>query len=446
MVAIEVLRGDITTVAADAIVNAAKSGLLGGGGVDGAIHRAGGPSILEECRRLRASTLPDGLPAGDAVATTAGDLPARWVIHTVGPVHSADEDRSAVLRSAYTRSLEVADELGARTVAFPLISAGSYGWPHADAVRQAIAAVRSSGTSVRTVTFVAFGEPMAELLRRELGVLVTAEELAARLGAPRAPVLLDVRWALGDPNGREHFRDGHIPGASFVDLETELAAPPAPEHGRHPLPEIADLQSAARRWGIDTGDAVVVYDATGNTAAARAWWLLRWAGVPDVRMLDGGLSAWTSAGLDLETGAGQPVPTGNVELTAGHLPTVTAGEAAERAVDGVLLDARAAERYRGEVEPVDPRAGHIPGARSAPTAENLDGAGRFADAEALRRRFAGLGADGSAPVAVYCGSGVTAAHEVAALAIAGVEAALYPGSWSQWCNDPDRPVATGPTP
>ncbi|MFD4182090.1 sulfurtransferase [Rhodococcus sp. NPDC058514] len=287
---------------------------------------------------------------------------------------------------------------------------------------------------------------MAELLRRELGVLVTAEELAARLGAARPPVLLDVRWALGDPNGREHFLAGHIPGARFVDLETELAAPPAPELGRHPLPGIADLQACARRWGIDDGDAVVVYDATGNTAAARAWWLLRWAGVADVRMLDGGLSAWTSAGLVLESGAGQSAPGGNVVLTIGHLPTVTADEAGELAADGVLLDARAGERYRGEAEPVDPRAGHIPGARSAPTTENLDGTGRFVDTEALRLRFARLGADGSTPVAVYCGSGVNAAHQVAALAIAGTEAALYPGSWSQWSSDPARPAATGPTP
>lgn len=443
MVAIDVIRGDITTFEADAIVNAANSGLLGGGGVDGAIHRAGGPHILDECRRLRATTLPDGLPAGDAVATTAGNLPARWVIHTVGPVYSAGEDRSAVLRSAYTRSLAVADELGARTVAFPLISAGVYGWPHSDAVHQAVSAVRSAETAVEKVTFVAFGESMAELLRRELSVLVTAEELAARQGMP---VLLDVRWALGDPNGREHFHAGHLPGASFVDLETELAAPPGPELGRHPLPAIADLQASARRWGIDDGAEVVVYDATGNTAAARAWWLLRWAGVADVRMLDGGLSAWTSAGFGLESGAGQSVPTGNVVLTAGHLPTVTADEAVERAADGVLLDARAGERYRGEVEPVDPRAGHIPGARSAPTTENLDSAGRFVNAETLRSRFAGLGVDGSAPVAVYCGSGVTAAHEVAALAIAGIEAALFPGSWSQWSSDPARPAATGPTP
>lgn len=165
MVTVEVVRGDITRVEADAIVNAANSRLLGGGGVDGAIHRAGGPAILAECRALRAGSLADGLPAGDAVATTAGNLPARWVIHAVGPVYSATEDRSATLRSAYTRSLEVADELGARTVAFPVISAGVYGWPHADAAAQAVSAVRASGTRVETVTFVAFADEMADLLR-----------------------------------------------------------------------------------------------------------------------------------------------------------------------------------------------------------------------------------------------------------------------------------------
>ncbi|GAA4478395.1 hypothetical protein GCM10023094_21980 [Rhodococcus olei] len=446
MVTIDVVRGDITRFEADAIVNAANSGLLGGGGVDGAIHRVGGPAVLAECRRLRETTLPGGLPAGDAVATTAGNLPARWVIHTVGPVYSAAEDRSAVLRSAYTRSLAVADELGARTVAFPLVSAGVYGWPHADAVHQAVSAVRSASTSVRRVTFVAFGDAMADLLRRELSPLVAVEELATRLGSARPTVLLDVRWALGDPHGHDHFLRGHLPGARFVDLDTELAAPPTPELGRHPLPAAADLQASARRWGIDDGDVVVVYDATGNTAAARAWWLLRWAGIADVRMLDGGLQAWTAAGYPLEEGPGVPVAAGTVVLGSGHLPTVTIDEVADLARDGIVLDARAAERYRGEVEPVDPRAGHIPGARSAPTTENLDGAGRFADAATLRRRFAELGADGSVPVAAYCGSGVNATHEVAALAIAGIEAALFPGSWSQWSGDPARPAATGPNP
>lgn len=165
---IRVIRGDITTVHVDAIVNAANSTLLGGGGVDGAIHRTAGPAILAECQQLRDNDLPDGLETGDAVATRAGLLPARWVIHTVGPVYSRGEDRSPLLRSAYTRSLEVADALGAETVSFPLISSGSYGWPAADAAHQAVTAVRNADTSVQQVTFVAFSEDMAGLLRREL--------------------------------------------------------------------------------------------------------------------------------------------------------------------------------------------------------------------------------------------------------------------------------------
>ena len=169
MTVIDIVQGDITTQRVDAVVNAANSSLLGGGGVDGAIHRRGGPAILEACRALRATTLPDGLAEGAAVATTAGDLPAKWVIHTVGPRYSRTEDRSAVLRSCYRRSLAVADELGAATVAFPLISAGSFGWPQADAARQAVDAVRAAPTKVGIVTFVAFDSVAADLLRRALG-------------------------------------------------------------------------------------------------------------------------------------------------------------------------------------------------------------------------------------------------------------------------------------
>ncbi|MBC2642674.1 MULTISPECIES: sulfurtransferase [unclassified Rhodococcus (in: high G+C Gram-positive bacteria)] len=274
--------------------------------------------------------------------------------------------------------------------------------------------------------------------------MVTTDELAESLSSDAPPILLDVRWALGDAEGRQHYLDAHIPGAVFVDLDTELAAPATPELGRHPLPAVADLQDAARRWGIRTGSRVVVYDATGNLAAARAWWLLRWAGVADVSMLDGGLGAWTAAGRAVRSGDEQARLPGDVVLTAGHLPTLTADEAAELAARGRLLDARAAERYSGQTEPVDPRAGHIPGARSAPTSENLRPDGRFAPAEALRERFAAVGAEPGTTVGVYCGSGVTAAHQVAALAIAGVDAALYPGSWSQWSSDPGRPVAVGP--
>ncbi|WP_227998765.1 sulfurtransferase [Nocardia australiensis] len=268
-------------------------------------------------------------------------------------------------------------------------------------------------------------------------VLISAGGLREALADNRFR-LLDVRWALGDPDGPQHYLDGHIPGAVFVDLETELAAPPSPTRGRHPMPELAQLEKCARSWGIRNGDPVAVYDATGGMAAARAWWLLRWAGIADVRILDGGLPGWTNAGGELATGTESDPETGDVELSPGHLPTIDADAAAKW--DGVLLDARAGERYRGETEPIDPRAGHIPGAHSAPTAANLGTDGRFLAAKELRTRFAEFG---SGPVAVYCGSGVTAAHQVAALAIAGVPAALYPGSWSQWSNDPKRPVATG---
>ncbi len=272
-------------------------------------------------------------------------------------------------------------------------------------------------------------------------VLVGAADL---LAAPVRPVLLDVRWAVGDERGRERYLEGHVPGAVFVDLETELAAPPSPAAGRHPLPPLEVLQAAARRWGVRTGDAVVAYDATGGLSAARAWWLLRWGGLTDVRLLDGALQAWVAAGGELESGDVVPEP-GDVVLTGGGMPTLTAGEAAALpARGGVLLDARAGERYRGEVEPLDPVAGHVPGAVSAPATGNLRPDGTFRDD--LAGRFAALGVWPGTTVGVYCGSGVHAAQEVAALAEAGIEAALWPGSWSEWTGDPSRPVVTGAGP
>ncbi|MCD1570379.1 sulfurtransferase [Agromyces mediolanus] len=279
-----------------------------------------------------------------------------------------------------------------------------------------------------------------------MSILITAEELAERLADEASrPVVLDVRWSLAAPDGRPAYRAGHVPGAVYVDLETELTAPPSPAAGRHPLPDEGAFTAAMRRWGVREGDAVVVMDDLGNQSAARAWWLLRHAGVADVRMLDGGLAAWRAAGGTLETGDVEAEP-GDATAHFGAMPVIDADAAAALPEHGVLLDARAAERYRGEVEPIDPAAGHIPGARSAPSAGNLDADGRFLPPEALRERFAALGADGERPVAVYCGSGVTASHGVAALALAGVAAALYPGSWSQWSNDPARPVATGDEP
>ncbi len=273
-------------------------------------------------------------------------------------------------------------------------------------------------------------------------MLLAAEDLAAAIEAAQDVVVLDVRWQLGRTDGRERYLAGHVPGAVFVDLEAELSGTPSPQVGRHPLPEAAELQASLRRWGVRTTSAVVAYDDTGLQAAARAWWLLRWAGLTDVRLLDGGWQAWTRAGLPVEAGEVVPEP-GDAVVRPGGMPVLDAGGAAAVAASGVLLDARAAERYRGEVEPVDPRAGHVPGAVSAPTADNLRPDGRFRTASELTRRYRELGVRGGVPVGVYCGSGVTAAHDVAALELAGVRAALYAGSWSQWSNDPGRPVETG---
>ena len=279
-----------------------------------------------------------------------------------------------------------------------------------------------------------------------MSVLVGVDDLAAESAAGRRVVLLDVRWALGDDTGHQRYLQGHLPGAVYVDLEMELTDPPSAERGRHPLPSVQRLQSAARRWGVRDGDAVVAYDAAGGLAAARAWWLLRWGGVEDVRLLDGGLRAWTRAGRPTEEGEVVPEP-GDVVLTGGGMPVLSLEEAAALpATGGVLLDARAGERYRGEVEPVDPRAGHVPGAISAPTTETLTGEETFRTAAELTEHFARLRVVPGAVVGVYCGSGVTAAHEIAALEQAGVTAALWPGSWSQWSADRDRPAATGPDP
>jgi thiosulfate/3-mercaptopyruvate sulfurtransferase len=272
--------------------------------------------------------------------------------------------------------------------------------------------------------------------------LISAAELRAQLSSGQPLALLDVRWALAGPTGRSAYLSGHIPGAVYVDLDTELAAPVAAGTGRHPLPALSALQTAARSWGLRAGQPVVVYDDSNGLSAARAWWLLRWASVSDVRVLDGGLSAWSADGGALTGDSTSPAP-GDIALSAGGLPVLTADQAAALPATGVLLDARAGERYRGEAQPIDPIAGHIPGATNAPTTDNLVAGGRFADPAALRERFAALGADGSEPVGVYCGSGVTAAHEILALARIGVPAALYPGSWSEWITDDRRPVATG---
>ncbi|MGH1562786.1 sulfurtransferase [Mumia sp. DW29H23] len=280
---------------------------------------------------------------------------------------------------------------------------------------------------------------MADPLREPL---VTAGALATLVENGEV-VVLDVRYVLGGEPGRAAYQAGHVPGAAYVDMDTELADPPGDgRRGRHPLPDPARFATAMRAHGVRSGVPVVVYDGADGTAAARAWWLLTYHGHPDVRLLDGGFAAWEAAGLPVASEEAVVEP-GDFVADPGHLPVVDADGAARVGRDGVLLDARVTPRYRGEVEPIDPVAGHVPGAVSAPTFDNVDADGRWRPAEVLADRFVGLGAVPGREVAVYCGSGVTAAHEVLALWRVGVDAALYAGSWSEWVSDPTRPVATG---
>ncbi|MFF0816807.1 sulfurtransferase [Rhodococcus sp. NPDC003318] len=277
--------------------------------------------------------------------------------------------------------------------------------------------------------------------------LVSVPELVELLDSDARVTVLDVRWSLPVPDGRAAYEAAHIPGAVYVDLESELSDHTVTGRGRHPLPTGAALQGALRRWGVDTEDTVVVYDDWNRAGSARAWWVLRAAGLGDVRILDGGWSAWVGADAATQTG---PAPTreGTITVThddlyAGALPTLTAEQAAARARSGVVLDARAPERYRGEVEPVDAVAGHIPGALNLPSTEVLREDGTFADAEKLKALFGDRGADGTGTVGAYCGSGVTAAVIAVAAARAGIDVELFPGSWSQWSSDPRNPVETG---
>lgn len=261
-------------------------------------------------------------------------------------------------------------------------------------------------------------------------VLISATELARRLASGDPVTILDVRWQLSEPDGRAAYEQGHLPGAVYVSLEDELSDHSITGRGRHPLPSGRDVEAAARRWGVRVGVPVVVYDDWNRAGSARAWWVLTAAGIPDVRILDGGLAAWRG---DLESGSVTTEPgdiaATHADLYNGGLPTLTAEQAA--GLGAALLDARAPERFRGDVEPVDPVAGHIPGARNVPSTTLLTEDGHFLPAD--------LG-----PVSgAYCGSGVTASVLVAAAAAAGTEIALYPGSWSEWSSQSTRPVERG---
>jgi thiosulfate/3-mercaptopyruvate sulfurtransferase len=273
---------------------------------------------------------------------------------------------------------------------------------------------------------------------RSLGrPLIDADELAALVDAGACTVL-DVRYRMGGPPGAQEYAAGHLPGAAYVDLDTALADQPG-ERGRHPLPEAAVFEEAMRAVGVSDGRPVVVYDDWAGRAAARCWWLLRWAGHRDVRVLDGGWSAWVAGGHPVSTE--QPaLEAGDFTARPGQLPVLEADDVLAFAGEHVLIDARDPERFRGEVEPVDPVAGHIPGAVNVPTSANLRDDGRFRSAEELAELY-----PRDTEVAAYCGSGVTAAHDLLAMAVAGIDATLYPGSWSEWISDPARPVATGDT-
>jgi len=262
--------------------------------------------------------------------------------------------------------------------------------------------------------------------RAILGVAALAELIKG----DEPPTLLDVRWSLAK-DGRVAYAAGHLPGAVFADLDEDLCGAPG-DGGRHPLPEPAALEAALRRLGVSGGRPVVVYDGGGpnpSGAAARAWWTLRWAGVEDVRVLDGGFAAWVAAGRATTADVPEPVP-GDVDVRPGGMPVWTADEAADPG--NVLLDARIAQRYRGEIEPVDPVAGHIPGALNLPAAGTVDEHGFLRAVEVEGER-----------IGAYCGSGVTAAQLVLALYEQGTPAALYVGSWSHWITDPGRTVAKG---
>ena len=281
-----------------------------------------------------------------------------------------------------------------------------------------------------------------------MSVLIEADELAELLGEDSAPVVADVRWTLGGPPGLPEFEAGHLPGAQWVDLEHELSAPPHGPGGRHPLPAVEVFEQAMRRIGVSTGRSVVVYDAANALAASRLWWMLTDAGHEDVRVLNGGLAAWRAAQLPVEVGPAPAVGPGDFSARLGRRRLYVADEvmvALAAADPAVVVDVRAAERYSGATEPVDPVAGHIPGAVNLPSTDNLDAGGRFLPPEALAERFSAAGVDASS--IVYCGSGITAAHTLLALAHGGVgDAGLYAGSWSDWISDPGRPVATGARP
>jgi len=276
--------------------------------------------------------------------------------------------------------------------------------------------------------------------------LTQVGDLTARLAGAETqrPIVVDVRFRMGGPAGRQEFEHAHIPGASYVDMDTALATISADGvGGRHPMPTVETFTAAMRLAGVSMSRQVVAYDDWDSLAASRLWWMLRHFGFLNVRVLDGGMAAWIGAGQATESGpdkagAGDFTPS---KAGVGHL--LDAADARRYAAWHGLLDARSADRFRGEKETIDAVAGHIPGAVSASTLDNVRADGRFRPADELAARFRGLGATHTKPLGTYCGSGVQATHLALALCVAGLpDADVYIGSWSDWITDPERDVET----
>lgn len=271
-------------------------------------------------------------------------------------------------------------------------------------------------------------------------VLISADQLRAELEGERPPLVLDARYLgpAATETGEASFERGHIPGARWVDLDRDLAGPHDATGGRHPLPEPGAFEEAMQRLGVDNNYPVVVCDGAASLSAGRLWWMLTDAGHDDVRVLDGGFRAWRDAGGEVEQGPSRVVSEGNFVARPGHRRSVDA--AGVQAASGTVWDVRTPERFRGDEEPIDPVAGHIPGARNLPSIENHHHEGTFKPLEDLEDNFAEVRPGD----VVYCGSGVTAAQALVAMEAAGItDVALYAGSWSDWITDPARGVERG---
>lgn len=276
-------------------------------------------------------------------------------------------------------------------------------------------------------------------------VLLTPQQLYERQCSAEVMTILAVQ-SINPYTGRPSFTGQRIPGAIDTEAYEDFQSPASPEGGQRPLPEIGVLQQKARAWGLSRDRMVVVYDADRSMTAARAWWVLKWAGLADVRVLDGGLPAWIAAGLPTTAETVEPVAS-DIVLGAGNMPQFGPDDAIQLAQEGVLLDARIRPNYiGGPVAEGQPPRGHIPGAISAPAPDNVTDYGNFTDAATLAEMYAALGVDGQKAVGVYCGAGMSAAHTVLALASISVTASMYPGSWSAWVHDPARPVVVGAHP